>query len=457
VTLPVENYVERVVASESSPADSAESLKALAIVVRTYALHESHGHFGYDLCDTTHCQHLRWSAAATSPDESATLATAGETLWFHGHRALAYFSKDCGGQTASPSEIWPRAVSATYLPSRPDPYCARLGGAEWDSDLSYADLSAATAAYGLAATGWEQLIVSRRAPSGRALALRLGNTEISAEDFRIAIGESLGWNKVPSTWFEVTRQGDRFLFHGRGWGHGVGLCQKGAAAMAAQNQTSRDILSQYFPGAESADETTGIAWKTFVGSSLILETLDAADAAYLPQLERARAEASQRSGLNASARFTVRAFASTSAFRDTTLSPGWIAAFTRGDWIASQPLRTLAARHLLAPTMRHEFLHALIERESTSATPLWLREGLAETWGEDRPVYSATIHAPPAPALRSLDNALAHATSETESRAAHLAAGWYAARLLERFGRNQVLAWLRSGVPASALAVLGQR
>ena len=81
------------------------------------------------------------------------------------------------------------------------------------------------------------------------------------------------------------------------------------------------------------------------GRGFVLESLDASDAAYLPDLNRARAEASERSGLNASAPITVRAFASTPAFREATLAPGWVAAFTEGDWIGTQPLRTLATRH----------------------------------------------------------------------------------------------------------------
>lgn len=456
VTIPVESYVGRVVASESGPNDSAESLKALAIVVRSYALHESHGHADYDVCDTTHCQHLRWANTHTAQSESATLATSGETLWFRGHRALAYFSKDCGGHTASSSEIWPHAAAASYLPSHPDPYCMRSSGSEWASEITRADLSSALSARGLARSGWQRLTVSRRAESGRAVAIRLDATEILAEDFRIAIGESLGWNKIPSTWFEVSRQGDKFFFHGRGWGHGVGLCQKGAAAMAAQNLTSREILAQYFPEAEAADESTGQAWKSSTGSGVALESLNADDASFLPQLERARAEAAQRSGLNAPVRFTVRAFASTRAFRDSTLSPGWLAAFTRGDWIATQPLRTLATRHLLVATLRHEFLHGLIERESGSATPLWFREGLAETWGEDTSANTAQ-NALPALNLDSLNDALIHANTESESEAAHRAAAWYTARLLNRYGREQAFTWLRSGIPSSVVAALGQR
>jgi stage II sporulation protein D len=458
VTLPVENYVERVVASESGPADSLESLKALAIVVRTFALHEPHGHGDYDLCDSTHCQLLRWSGESDrrAKAHSATLATAGETLWFHGTRALAYFNKNCGGHTAPPFEIWPRARTAPYLPSQPDRFCA-TGGSEWSSTITLADLAAALAAHGLARPGWQSLTIARRGQSGRAITLRLDSIQISAEDFRLAVGQSLGWNQIPSTWFEVVGQGDKFLFHGRGWGHGVGLCQKGAAAMAAQNRTAAEILAQYFPGAGAADEATGRAWQISTSEGFILESLDPADAAYLPDLARARAEASQRSGLSTSARITVRAFDTTPAFRNATLAPGWVAAFTEGDWIGTQPLRTLSARRLLRGTMRHEFLHALVEDESASTTPLWLREGLVEVWSASPLDPVNKTPAPPALKIAVLDAALAHASTEAESDRAHRTAAWYAAQLLNNDGRAQVVQWLRSGLPANVVATLGQR
>lgn len=458
VTMPVESYVERVVASESSSADSAESLQALALVVRSFALHEDHGHADYDLCDSTHCQLLHWGGnlSRSAAAHAATLATAGETLWFRGQRALAYFGKDCGGRTAAIEEIWPAAHPVPYLSSRPDPYCTRDGGREWASEITRADLTAALAAHGLARPGWQNLVVSRRGESGRAVTLRLDGREISAEEFRIAVGESLGWNRVPSTWFEVSRQGDRFEFHGRGWGHGVGLCQKGAAVMAAQGHSAGEILEQYFPGAGAADESTGRAWQTFAGSGFVLESLDAADAQFLPELARARAEATQLSGLNAPQPITVRAFISTAAFRSGTLAPGWVAAFTEGDWIGSQPLRTLAARKLLTGTMRHEFIHALVERQAGPAAPLWLREGLVEVWSEDGGA-AVMSESTPAIQLPELDAALAKPASEDQSEVAHRAAQEYAARLVARYGRTQTLEWLRSGVPGNIAAALGQR
>jgi len=233
----------------------------------------------------------------------------------------------------------------------------------------------------------------------------------------------------------------------------VGLCQKGSAAMAAAGRSTEQILAQYFPGAQSADETTGLTWKDFAGEGFTLESLDDADAATLDDLNRARRQASERSGLTESPSITVRTFASTTAFRNATLAPGWVAAFTEGNWIATQPLHTLAARKLLSDTLLHEFLHVLVESEAGPNTPLWLREGLVETWSEP----GAKTTTPPTLRIDVLDQALATARTEAGSEAAHRAAGFYAAQLLKRYGRAQVLAWLHAGLPSGVVAALGQR
>ena len=457
VILPVETYVERVVSSESSPADSLESLKALAIVVRSFALHQPHGHADYDLCDSTHCQLLHWPshASQTNPAaHAATLSSAGETLWFHSQRAQAWFHQNCGGRTASPQEVWPSKspdpAPLPWLISHADPYCTPNGAREWSADLSKSDLTAALAAAGLVRPGWNALTVARRGESGRAVTLLVDSSPISAEDFRLAIGRSLGWGQILSTWFEVSRQGDRFLFHGRGSGHGVGLCQAGAAAMSAQGRNATAILAQYFPGAEAADETTGRAWQSFQANGLVLQTLDPADAAFLPDLARALYDAKSRSGIHATQTVTVRAFRSTPSFRDATLAPGWVAAFAEGNWIATQSLPTLAARKILVPTLRHEFLHALVESQAAPDTPLWLREGLVEVWNGD----ARALAPPPSLKVDLIDSALTRAATESESEAVHRAAAWFAARLIDRYGRSQVLAWLRTAVPRSALATL---
>jgi len=453
VTLPVETYVERVVASESGASDTSESLKALAIVVRSFAMHQAHGHADYDLCDSTHCQLLHWGGR---PERSAaahvaTLATAGETLWFHGQRASAWFHQNCGGRTAKPEEVWPGRGSRATMPwlvSRVDPYCTAGGARDWSASLSLGELTGALATAGLVRPGWKSLTVARRGDSGRAVTLQVDGAQIGAEDFRLAVGRAFGWGKILSNWYEVSRQGDLFVFHGRGSGHGVGLCQAGAAAMGAQGRDSTQILAQYFPGAVTADETTGKAWQSFRGPGFALETLDPGDAAFLPQLAQALSDAKSRSGIQAPQTITLRVFRSTSAFRDATLAPGWVAAFTEGNWIATQPLGTLATRKMMVPVLRHEFLHVLVESVAAPTTPLWLREGLVETMGGDA-IPSGTA---PALKLDELDRALRDATTEEQSQAAHRAAGWYAWELVARSGQGQVLQWLRNGLPANAVA-----
>ena len=455
VTLPVETYVERVVASESGPADSDASLQALAIVVRSFALHLRHNHADYDLCDSTHCQLLHWGANSgrESAAHAATLVTAGETLWFHGHRAQAWFHQNCGGRTAAPSEIWPSPAAAAPMPwleSHSDNWCSSGGAREWSAFFTLAELTQALSRASLARPGWTRLSIARRTPSGRAAALRADNNEFSAEDFRLAVGRAYGWGRILSDWFEIAPNPAGFAFHGRGSGHGVGLCQAGSATMAAAGRTRAQILAQYFPGAEAADEAAGKPWQQLSSDHFAMETLTPEDAARLPALRQALAEAQSRSGLQPRTSLTLRAFPSTPAFRAATLAPGWVAAFTEGNFIAIQPLRTLAARGILPAVLRHEFLHALIEQQSGPQTPLWLREGLVELWAGDAPPHAP----PPTIQIETLDRALDHPDSERDSAAAHRAAAWYASRLLASHGRDQLLAWLRTGLPAGIAAQL---
>jgi hypothetical protein len=220
--------------------------------------------------------------------------------------------------------------------------------------------------------------------------------------------------------------------------------------MGVQGRDRTQILAQYFPGAVAADEANGLTWQMLGGLGFTLETQDPADGAYLGQIGGALGEAEARSGLRASRAITVRAFRSTPAFRDATLAPGWVAAFTEGDWIATQPLTTLARRRMLGSLLRHEFLHALVEAQSAPWTPLWLREGLVEVWSGE--ANGAGL--PPNLKTDEIDRALAHARTEVQSHDAHWAAGWYASKLFDRYGRGTVLGWLRIGVPANVLAGL---
>ena len=176
------------------PADSLESLKALAIVVRSFALHEAHGHADYDLCDSTHCQLLHWGGSGSESDWPLT-PHAGNG----GRDALV-------PRAARPRLLrqrlrWPHRLSrgdlaageaASLLPSQPDPLLRGRRRREWASEITRAELTAALAAHGLARPGWQNLTVARRGASGRAVTLRLDGVEISAEDFRLRSGRVAG-------------------------------------------------------------------------------------------------------------------------------------------------------------------------------------------------------------------------------------------------------------------------
>ena len=86
----------------------------------------------------------------------------------------------------------------------------------------------------------------------RSVVVRDRNREVrlSADEFRRAVGRRLGWSTVLSPTFEIKRRGDLFIFHGRGFGSQVGLCQAGAVAQATEGRGYREILKYYYPQAE---------------------------------------------------------------------------------------------------------------------------------------------------------------------------------------------------------------
>ena len=97
-----------------------------------------------------------------------------------------------------------------------------------------------------------RLIMIDRDESGRVLTMHLLSggaiRSVNSESFRMTVGRALGWASLKSTWFTMARDGKDFVFDGRGFGHGVGLCQAGAAARAARGDDYRAILDHYFPG-----------------------------------------------------------------------------------------------------------------------------------------------------------------------------------------------------------------
>jgi stage II sporulation protein D len=458
LTLPSEAYVLAALNGEAAPDEPMASLKAMAISIRTFALVNVTRHQvdGFDLCDSTHCQALRLGKPRPEV-ERAVRETAGETLWSDGQRAHIYYTQHCGGMSESAAAVWPAEQAAYLAGHRADPYCVRRSAADWHAQISLTQLSQI-----FREQRWhspspiEAIRVIKHSPSGRAELLEVTGrgapAQLSASSFRFAVDRALGWNQIRSDWYTAGVSGGSLEIKGRGYGHGVGLCQAGAYEMAAERRSASEILNFYFPGAVAGITPADRGWQKVTGAGWTLLTTDPGSE-LLAEGNAAWAKAqSLLGGSAASQRPTVQDLPTTELFRQTTGEPGWMLASTRGSNVFLQPASVRKNnggddRALLL----HEFLHVLVEQEAGANAPLWLREGLVETLaspGKQR------MELPDLPASE-VDAALAHPADATVSRRAHQAAASMAALLCARYGMTTVREYLRTGIPSEAIKSLG--
>jgi stage II sporulation protein D len=452
--IPVEDYVAAVLAGESGDFRNDESLKAMAVVVRTYATHfrGQHASEGFDFCDTTHCQVPSW-AGITPRLNVAMELTRGEILVLHGAAISAFYHQNCGGSLAASNEVWP-SVAEPYLRRHADPYCVTASPLKWESSIAVADLDAALRSAGFSSpAGWTSIEIASRSESGRVQRLRLKggasqDSLVSASSFRFAVNRALGWNKIRSDLYDLRNDGDHILFSGRGSGHGVGLCQAGAEEMARQGKDYRQILDFYFPGTRlskaSADD-----WEKRTSERFeLVSTSPEEDSALLPIAEKILKENETSVGWKLSFTARLQVFPSLDRYRDATGQPGWVAATTRGQTVRLQPLAQLRKRSILESTLRHELFHLLIESRARSNTPLWFREGLVLYLAEPDKRASPAATLPD----KEMEEILRNPGSRERQEKAYAAARARVAALIHQNGKSNVLDWLSSGIPRNALS-----
>jgi stage II sporulation protein D len=425
----------------------------MAVVVRTYTtgFRGQHKGEGFDFCDTTHCQVPSWNSSSLRIT-AAVESTRGEILMFQGAAVSAFYHQNCGGTVAASREAWP-SVTEPYLRTHSDPYCVTASPLKWESSIPMADLDAALRASGLSSpTGWSAMEIVSRSESGRAQRLRLKggtppDTLVSASSFRFAVNRALGWNKIRSDLYDLRNDGDHILFSGRGSGHGVGLCQAGAEAMARQGKDYRQILEFYFPGTHLS-KTSADDWQKRTSERLeLISTAPEEDSAILPLAEKILKENEAAAGWQLSFRAHLQVFPNLDRYRDTTGQPGWVAATTRGQTVRLQPLADLRKRSILESTLRHEFFHLLIESRARPNTPLWFREGLVLYFSEPdkRNSPSATL------TDKEMEEILRNPASREKRDKTYAAARARVSSLIQKNGRSTVLDWLSSGISGEAL------
>jgi SpoIID/LytB domain protein len=403
VPMPIETYVARVLAGEAAAGSAPAALEALAITIRTFALANlgRHRADGFDLCDQTHCQVLR---SATPATERAAQATAGQVLLYRGAPASVYYSASCGGHTELPSAVWPGADDPSYLPSRNDDACA--GAPAWTDEISTADLKRAFAAAGFRGTLRDMRIASRDG-SGRVAKLSLDGLtpfEISGQDLRAAVGQTLGWQHVKSALFELRRVGDVYRLSGRGSGHGVGLCVIGSVKLAAGGEGAAKILNRYFPGLSigpaavrtaspvpapprplgPARAGAAVAASVPNGRGVIVSLPDSDEGeqdAMVALVARERDDLSNALGVDAPARVILRFHATTSEYERATGQSWFTSAVVVNAEVHLVPLASLRDRGVLERTIRRQLVHVMADRV-LSQRPAWVKEGAALFFGD---------------------------------------------------------------------------
>jgi stage II sporulation protein D len=261
--VPLEEYVAVAAMSEVHPDLNDEAVaervfEVQAVIARTYAASNRgrHAKDGFDLCSTTHCQLYeparlrtsRWAALV----QTAAQDTAGELLWFADAPARAVFHADCGGHTSSAAAVW-GGICPAYLSGASDNGPAGSAHVDWTFETRTAALRTALNADPRTAVGakLDRIEVAGRDGSGRAEKIVLRGTRtfvIRGEVFREVVARALGVKSIRSTLFSVKKSRDAFVFSGKGFGHGVGLCQAGALARLKAGASPDQVLAHYFPG-----------------------------------------------------------------------------------------------------------------------------------------------------------------------------------------------------------------
>ncbi len=282
----LEDYLASVVPAEMPASWPAEALKAQAVAARgdAWARRGTHRRQGYDMCNTPHCAAYAGVTGEDPRTLEAVRATAGQVLRRGERLVHTFYSHACGGITQSYEDAWgsvrpadapgildlegstaaaeslPLSPSAvrTLLTTRPPVFCAdpRYSGRasfRWVKLITRDELSA---------------VLGDRSEVGRVRALRVAERSRSAYVRALHVTGDAGETTVRGdrirTWMGGLRSNlfmlvpvpgpnggdpEAWLVWGGGWGHGVGFCQAGSAAMAARGRTCTEILTHYFPGA----------------------------------------------------------------------------------------------------------------------------------------------------------------------------------------------------------------
>ena len=232
-------YIAGVIEAEGGGNAPFEYYKAQAILVRTYALRNTYRHAsdGYNVCNNEHCQAYKGRSLLNKQIHGAVFETVNLVLTdTSGNLITAPFHSNCGGSTSTSEMVWQTHNSCLY--SVKDPFCTGSKNATWTKQISLDNWMEYLRRNGFSRSDIKSekltFLHDQRVKNYVA-----GHSEIPFRKIR----EDLG---LKSAFFNVEAKGKYVLLSGRGYGHGVGLCQEGAMEMARVGYCYTDILHFYF-------------------------------------------------------------------------------------------------------------------------------------------------------------------------------------------------------------------
>ncbi len=250
-TVALEDYIKGVLYHEVSHHWPLEAIKAQAVAARTYALYRAQLSQGKDY-DVTNDIYSQVYGGETSEKYQTNLAvdkTKGLVIVYLSKILPAYYSATCAGATENVSELWSDDLSP--LKGVVCRYCQSSPHIFWKKNFRLKDIQDKLNRNGFTLGLIKGIKVAERNDSNRIRTLEIttrdGKTStISGKDFR----EIIGPNLVKSNNYVIDMKGYYVDLIGKGWGHGVGLCQWGAREMALQHANFEKILKYYYPGTE---------------------------------------------------------------------------------------------------------------------------------------------------------------------------------------------------------------
>ncbi len=248
----LEDYLRSVVPNELGPVTypQLEALKSQAVAARSFAVREldRNAVHGFDMYGDSRAQNYRGAGSEHLLSDRAVTETSGIVAVYQGKPILAMYSSTCGGKTEAYDNIF-KGPHVPYLSGGASCDDSASPYHRWSETIRTADIQQKLDAY--AGIGrLKNLETIRKSSAGRTITMRFtgetGEKVLKGNDLRFALG--LRSNHIDS--ISLTREKDGFVSSiavtGRGWGHGVGLCQTGAVGMAAKGKKYDEILHHYY-------------------------------------------------------------------------------------------------------------------------------------------------------------------------------------------------------------------